>query len=137
MLTPEGCRNRQHRMLKEMAGNRWDLFASGDYRTAWYMCHRIRAAMKDGGFGKLMGEVEIDETFIGGTLKNRHRKDRFQRIAGPAGKIPVVGAIARKGNVVCQIVENVSAQTLERFVKETVSDEVDLVANCPLHSTDG
>jgi len=36
MLTSEGCRNRQHRMLKEMAGNRWDLFASGDYRTAYY-----------------------------------------------------------------------------------------------------
>src|SRR5262245_16829063 len=36
MLTFEGCRNRQNRMLKEMAGNRWDLFASGDYRTAYY-----------------------------------------------------------------------------------------------------
>jgi Xaa-Pro aminopeptidase len=36
MLTPEGCRNRQNRMLKEMAGNRWDLFVSGDYRTAYY-----------------------------------------------------------------------------------------------------
>ena len=42
---------------------------SGDYRTAWYLCHRIRAAMKDGGFAKLMGEVEVDETYIGGATR--------------------------------------------------------------------
>src|SRR6476469_8665251 len=45
---------------------------SGDYRTAWYMCHRIRAAMKSGSFNKLMDEVEVDETFIEGKNKNRH-----------------------------------------------------------------
>ena len=45
MLTPEGCRNRQHRMLKEMAGNRWDLFASGDYRTAYYFTGALCAAV--------------------------------------------------------------------------------------------
>ncbi len=43
---------------------------SGDYRTAWYMCHRIRAAMKDSSFPKLMGEVEVDETFIGGNVED-------------------------------------------------------------------
>src|SRR3984893_11059406 len=41
-------------------------------KTAWYMCHRIRAAMKDNGFAKLMGIVEVDESFIGGKDKNRH-----------------------------------------------------------------
>jgi len=39
---------------------------SDDYRTAWYMCQRICAAMKDEGFPKLMGDVEVDETYIGG-----------------------------------------------------------------------
>jgi hypothetical protein len=103
------------------------IIGSGAYRTAWYMCHRIRAAMKDGGFGKLMGEVEVDETFIGGKNKNRHRSVR-QRLAGPQGKTPVIGAIARKGNVVCQIIEEVTAPTLERFVRQTVADNVSLVA---------
>ncbi len=44
MLTVEGCRNRQNRMLKEMEGNRWDLFVSGDYRTASYFTGAICAS---------------------------------------------------------------------------------------------
>ena len=44
MLTLEGCRNRQHRMLEEMTGNRWDLFASGDYRTAYYFTGALCSA---------------------------------------------------------------------------------------------
>lgn len=101
---------------------------SGDYRTAWYMCHRIRAAMKDGGFGKLMGEVEVDETYIGGKNINRHRSKRTH-LKGPMhDKIGVIGAIARKGNVVCQIIEEADRQTLTNFVRQTVGEQVSLVA---------
>ena len=100
---------------------------SGAYKTAWYMCHRIRAAMKDGSFAKLMGEVEVDETFIGGSNRNRHRaKKRVEH--GPAGKVAVIGAIARKGNVVCQIIEDTDRHTLSNFVRQTVSDRVSLVS---------
>jgi transposase-like protein len=100
---------------------------SGDYRTAWYMCHRIRAAMKDGGFTKLMGEVEIDETFLGGSDKNRHRsKKRGEH--GSKGKVAVIGAIARKGNVICRVIEQTDRHTLGEFVRNTVSENVSLVA---------
>ena len=49
---------------------------SGDYRTAWYMVMRIRAAMKDEALAKLLGTIEVDETFIGG--KRGHRSDLAQ-----------------------------------------------------------
>ncbi len=100
---------------------------SGSYRTAFYMCHRLRAAMNDPEFRQLMGIVEVDETYIGGANRNRHW-DKKIRGTGTAGKTPVVGAISRKGNVVCKMIENADTETLTRFVRKTVSDKVDLVA---------
>jgi transposase-like protein len=100
---------------------------SGSYKTAFYMCHRLRAGLDDPDFRQLMGIVEIDETYIGGKDKNRHWNKKVGG-RGTAGKIPVVGAIARKGNVVCKMIENTDTATLTRFVRKAVSDKVDLVA---------
>src|SRR5581483_2006978 len=109
-----------HRMIDPVRGKK------GSYKTAWYMCHRIRAAMKDGDFlGKLAGEIEVDEAYIGGKNKNRHAANRKH---GKGDKIPVVGAIARKGNVVCQMIDRASAATLTGFVRNVVSDKVSLIA---------
>src|SRR5712692_8849159 len=44
----------------------------GSYKTAWYMCHRIRAALVEKDFDKLGGVVEVDETFIGGKAYDKH-----------------------------------------------------------------
>jgi transposase-like protein len=107
---------------------------AGSYRTAWYMCHRIRAAMQNKEFKKLTGVVEVDETHIGGKAKNRHGRGVGKGIAkgqggrGSAGKVAVLGAIARKGNVVAQMIESTDMFTLNRFVHQTVSERVDLVA---------
>jgi len=99
------------------------------YHTSWYMVMRWRAAMKGDAF-PLIGEVEVDETFIGGKQENRHANVRAKysgRGAANTGKTTVIGAIARKGNVVAQVVENTSAETLSLFVEKTVADEVMLV----------
>jgi transposase-like protein len=99
--------------------------------TAWYICHRLRAAMHDPDFKQLMGIVEVDETYIGGKQGNRHAKDRAKysgRGAANTGKTTVIGAIARKGNVVCKVIEDTDARTLSRFVRTTVADRVSLVA---------
>jgi transposase-like protein len=97
------------------------------YKTAFYICHRVRAMLDNPEFGPLMGQVEVDETYIGGKNKNRHW-DKKQSGTGTAGKIPVVGAISRKGNVICKMIENADTETLTKFVRKTVSDKVELVA---------
>jgi len=100
----------------------------GSYKTAWYMCHRVRAALADGDVEKLGGIVEVDETFVGGKAKNRHDRGRGDGTGGTgSGKAVVAGAVRRKGNVVARVIENVRAVTLEGFVHEAVSHKVSLL----------
>ncbi len=107
----------------------WRYMGFGSLKTAWYMAHRIRAALVEAP-EKLGGIVEVDETFVGGLAKNRHW-DKRGGGGGTggigSGKTPIVGAVSRKGNAVCRVIENVRASTLESFVNEAVSNKVSLL----------
>ena len=70
-------------------------------KTAWFMLHRIRLAMQDPNAPKLSGEVEADETFVGGKVKNMHRdkKVRLQKDSQKGNKAVVLGLLQRNGEV--------------------------------------
>lgn len=99
----------------------------GSYQTAHSMCMRVRAGLVDPEFRKLMGIVEVDETYVGGKNRNRH-KDKRTPGTGGVGKEIVAGAVTRKGNVVARVIRNTDAGTLQGFVREAVSTKVDLLA---------
>lgn len=99
----------------------------GSYSTAHYMCHRIRAGLADPDFRKLMGIVEVDETYVGGSNRNRHW-DKKKPGTGIAGKFVVIGAASRKGTVVARVIANTDTATLDGFVRAAVSEKVSLIA---------
>lgn len=99
----------------------------GSYKTAWYMCHRVRAGLANEAFRKLMGIVEVDETFIGGKAINKHGR-RDGSGGGQGRKTAVVGAVQRKGKVVARVLEKVTKDALQGFVREVVSNKVSLIA---------
>ncbi len=99
----------------------------GSYKSSWYMCMRLRGSLHDPDFQQLMGIVEVDETYIGGKESNKHVGKRSGR-RGVSGKTEVIGAISRKGSVVCKMVEQADWNTYEKFVREAVSNKVSLVA---------
>lgn len=108
----------------------------GSYKTAHYMCHRIRAGLMDEEFRKLVGIVEVDETFIGGQAENRHYSKRGKGLGRGNNKAVVAGAVERKGNVVARVVANTKTETLRAFVKEAVSSKVSMICTDALPSYD-
>lgn len=93
-------------------------------KTAWFMVHRIRLAMQTGSFAKkLSGEVEVDETFIGGKARNMHKGVRSRRIragGGFTGKAAVIGLLERHGDVRTMVVPNIRINSLVPQVKNHV-----------------
>ena len=90
------------------------------YKTAWYLCHRIRAAMQDAYPFPLKGLVEVDETFVGGKVRGMGR-------AYKGNKAVVVGAVQRGGKIALQVVVGRDRETLHNFIRENVADETEAI----------
>jgi transposase-like protein len=91
-------------------------------KTAWFMLHRIRLAMQGEHAGKLAGEIEVDETFIGGKYRFMHKDKRERVITGTGGKdkTVVMGMMERGGNVRAFVVDNRRRSELQKQVREHV-----------------
>jgi IS1 family transposase len=103
----------------------------GSYKTAWLMCHKVRAALGNTEFKQLIGYVEVDDTYIGGKAKNKHKGPGGRGGMGgrgPVGKTAIVGAVQRKGNVVARVIDKADTKTLDGFVEEVVSHKVSLLS---------
>jgi len=94
-------------------------------KSAWFMLHRIRLSMQDEALGsKFSGEVEADETFIGGKARNMHKNVKARRITGQGrntdDKIMVMGILERGGKVRTKIVADRKQETLHGTVRANV-----------------
>jgi transposase-like protein len=91
-------------------------------KSAWHMAHRIRYALHHGSIEKFSGEVEADETFIGGKARNMHLSKRQRRITGTGGKdkTAVMGILERGGEVRTVVVGSRRKHVLQAEVKKHV-----------------
>src|SRR5215207_5840145 len=90
------------------------------YKTAWYLSHRIRAALKEVDAQLLKGIVEADETFVGGKVEGEGRGFK-------GNKTVVVGAMQRGGNICLQVVRGTDRETLHGFIRQNVSGDVEAI----------
>ena len=102
---------------KGMSANQMKRTIGVSYKTAWYLCHRIRAAMAEATPEPLTGTVEVDETYVGGKVRGKGHGYK-------GNKTIVAGAVQRGGDVVLQVVGNNSRQTLHDFIRNSTDPRV-------------
>jgi transposase-like protein len=101
------------------------------YKTAWFMCHRVRESLRETNPAPLGGEgkfVEADETYVGGREKNRHANKRLGDRGGVA-KEPVVALVERGGKVRSRHVKDVNSKTLRPILEEQIDYASHLVTD--------
>jgi transposase-like protein len=103
----------------------WGLH-KGSYKTAWYLCHRIRAAMKEADRPMLDGTVEMDEAYIGGKARGKS----WKRLDN--NKEAVIGIRQRStddkpGQVRFFHAEDARKGTLAKYIRENISQDVDVI----------
>jgi transposase-like protein len=104
---------------------------------AWFMAHRIRLALQGDPTLMLGGEVEVDETFIGGAARFMHKAKRERKIKGGTGivgKVAVLGLLERHGpdghsRVTTKIIPNIKRRTLAPEVRERVKPGSDVFSD--------
>jgi transposase-like protein len=116
---------------KGMSANQLKRMLRINYRTAWYLCHRIRHAMAEANPAKLSGTVEMDETYVGG------KKRGFDYRARRTSKAVVIGIRQRGGDLRFFHAEDAKSGTLAKYVRENISADVDVLVTDELQAYKG
>ena len=95
---------------KGMSANQMKRILNVSYKTAWYLCHRIRAAMAQVDRQSLTGTIEVDETYIGGKVRGKGHGYK-------GNKTIVAGAVQRGGDVVLQVIDDNGRHRLHGFIR--------------------
>src|SRR5438132_1979226 len=90
------------------------------YKTAWYLCHRVRAAMREVSADLLKGIVEVDETFVGGKVHGRGGGYR-------RNKAVVIGAVERDGDIRLKVIKSPTRYWLHKFIHETTDPKCEAI----------
>ena len=100
-------------------------------KTAWFMLHRIRLSMQDEDCNLMTGQVEVDETFIGGKARNMHQSKRKVAITGTgsSGKVIVMGLLERGGKVKAGVIADRSAMNLQMNVLDRVAAGAEIITD--------
>lgn len=127
---------------KGMSANQLSRTLGITTKTAWFLCHRIRAAMREASPAPLSGVVEADETWVGGKLRNKRGSAEKVSAGHPGGrdwrrnKTLVLGAIERGGNVRLRVAPNNRRVTVEAFLNDVVANDATAIYTDELHSYD-
>jgi len=101
---------------KGVSANQLKRILGVSYKTAWYLSHRIRAALKEVDAQLLKGIVEEDQTFVGGEVEGKGRGYK-------GNKIVVIGAMQRGGNICLRAVRGTDRETLHGFIRENTAGD--------------
>ncbi len=112
---------------KGISANQLSRTLKMSYKTAWYLCHRIREALKSREI-KMKGTVEMDETYVGGKFRNMHGEALERAKARPnKGKLVTVGALQRNGEIRLKHVPNSTSETLFAFAQSLINRQTECV----------
>jgi len=105
---------------KGISANQMKRTLGVSYKTAWYLCHRIRKAMSNGSHELLKGIIEIDETFVGGKTKGFGHGYKGNKVA-------VAGAVERNGEARLETIPDTTRKTLHGFIDKYVAPDTEAI----------